>query len=176
MFAAMKFSFILFGLALLGMGQAREDTCVGLGGTVGDQAARPQTEGAHGVDLGGEERDLGLQIDPGQHGDHRRQRSVCLARPLERVAHDVAAERLQDDSRGGGDTGAGNEPTPRHVGNGEQFEGGEEDAEVDQGGDDDGDDLGHEAVTSPCRRQTGEHRGADDARAEHEQQHQRPQP
>ena len=84
------------------------------------------------------------------------------------MADDVTAQRLQAQATDRRQDGTGDQPPPRHVGHRQKLHGREKDAEVDEGRDDEGDDLRGHAVARACRRQPGEHGRPDHARPEYE--------
>ncbi len=83
------------GAALFLFGEVDEGTLVGFGERRLQDAAGPQPAGAHDIDLGAVQRDLGAQVPPRHQPEHNREESVHLLGVLEVVADQVPAGRLQ---------------------------------------------------------------------------------
>ena len=88
----------LFGAALFLFGEVDEGTLVGFGERRLQDAAGPQPAGAHDVDLGAVQDDLGAQEQPRHQSEHDGEEPVHRLGVLEVVADQVSADRLPTSS------------------------------------------------------------------------------
>src|SRR5437588_10840094 len=93
---------VLFGMALSDLGRGRQRPAVGVEQLVREEAARPQPPRFDDVDLGGEDRQLGADVEPGEQPEDEGEDAVERAGALERVIDVVAAEVLQQLPEDGG--------------------------------------------------------------------------
>ena len=85
--------------AFFGCAELCERAFVGVGRRLFEderEASRPEVSAGDDVCLGGEQRDVRGEVDPGEQADHEGEGAVGVAGVLERVADVVAAERLQE--------------------------------------------------------------------------------
>ncbi len=144
-----------------------------------EQAARPELVRPHHVQLHRVQRDLRLQVQPGDQAEHDPECPVQRGVAGQLVPDDVAAEQLQCLPGDGGDDGAKQQVPGSHLSRGGKPEGKPEHGGVEHQGDRDGGNVRTRAgeqvrVAGDRRQEDGDDLGGSDYRDQAEAAQQRP--